>query len=191
MDNSRRNFLFGGFNKVKKITKLVIHKAETNSKPRAQFYLRPPGAVPEEDFINLCDKDCFTCLTSCPVYVIQKVQNPEIPEHNTAVIDPRIAGCSYCHDFPCITVCPTGALVEPGKPMGVAKVLDNCITNQHEFCEVCFHTCPEEYQALYKNKDGVLQVDKDKCVGCGSCVSACFLMPKAIEIHPLELPVVE
>ena len=182
MDNSRRKFLFGGFNKVKKITESALQKTIANN----QFYLRPPGAVSEKDFIQLCDESCVACLTTCPTYVIQKVQEPEIPEHYTAYIDPRIAGCSYCHDFPCIAVCPTGALTGEGKPMGVATILNNCITIEHEFCEICYHSCPEEYQALYKDKNGVLKVNEDKCVGCGSCVSACFLRPEAIEILPLK-----
>lgn len=186
MDNSRRKFLFGGLNRVKKITESAIQKTMAKPGSSNQFYLRPPGAVAEKDFIRLCDENCVACLTSCPTYVIQKLQEPEIPEHSTAYIDPRIAGCSYCHDFPCIAACPTGALIGEGKPMGVAKILYNCITNENEFCEICYHSCPEAYQALYKNKKGVLKVNEDQCVGCGSCVSSCFLRPEAIEILPLK-----
>ncbi len=172
--------MFGGFRKVKKITKSVITASDVKS--NTPFYLRPPGAVPEADFIRLCENDCLACLTTCPTYVIQKVQTPDVPEFHTAIIDPRISGCSYCKDFPCIKACPTGALVDTGKPMGVAKVLGSCITKEQEFCEICFHTCPEEHQALFMSKNGVLKVDEKECVGCGSCVSACFISPKAIEI---------
>ena len=36
----------------------------------------------------------------------------------------------------------------------------------------CIDVCPVE-GATYKRDDGVVVVDKDACIGCGSCVEAC------------------
>jgi len=35
----------------------------------------------------------------------------------------------------------------------------------------CIDICPEE--AIYKRKDNIIAIDKDKCIGCGECVDAC------------------
>lgn len=42
---------------------------------------------------------------------------------------------------------------------------------QHCSTPSCIDVCP--VGATYKRDDGVVVVDKDTCIGCGSCVSAC------------------
>ena len=182
MKSSRRRFLFGGLNWVNRIGKAATVQGEKIP----QFVLRPPGAIQEEAFVQACRKDCLQCLISCPVYAIQKIADPNSAAYHTAYIDPQVSGCSFCEHFPCIKACPHGVLVNDIKPMGVAEVLDSCVTKQGEFCEICLPSCPANHQSLFKDKKGVLQVDREKCVGCGSCVSSCFLLPKAIRIDPAD-----
>jgi epoxyqueuosine reductase QueG len=66
--------------------------------------LRPPGAVPEEEFLALCTR-CGRCLETCP-RIISLVP---LTESIIAVGTPRLyfncARCMRCND-----VCPTGAL---------------------------------------------------------------------------------
>ncbi len=77
-------------------------KAET---PR----LRPPGAVPEEEFIGLCIK-CGQCLQVCPYDSILLEDIDGKVGVGMAYIEPRERGCYLCEAFPCILACPSGAL---------------------------------------------------------------------------------
>ena len=71
--------------------------------------LRPPGAVPEDEYLNLCIK-CGQCLQVCPYdsIVLEPVTNGA--GYGMAYIDPTERGCYLCEAFPCILACPTGAL---------------------------------------------------------------------------------
>jgi ferredoxin-type protein NapG len=71
--------------------------------PRRQF-IRPPGALPEEDFLALCTR-CGKCIEACRT-VIHPVL---ITESILAAGTPRLYGsCPQCGR--CQWVCPTGAL---------------------------------------------------------------------------------
>ena len=182
MRSSRRQFLFGGLKRVHRIKEIAIKQKATES----EFILRPPGAIPERAFLRACNKECLQCLTACPIYAIQKVKDSLSPAYRTAYIDPTISGCSFCKDFPCIKACEYGALTTEVRPLGRAEVLASCITRQGEFCEICMTACPTDYRSMYKDQRGVLQIDQERCMGCGSCVSSCFLLPKAIAIYPMD-----
>ena len=44
----------------------------------------------------------------------------------------------------------------------------------------CINACPTG--AIHRNKDGIIVLDKEKCIGCMECVSACPY--DAMFIHP-------
>ncbi|WP_353662073.1 4Fe-4S dicluster domain-containing protein [Hydrogenimonas sp. SS33] len=71
--------------------------------------LRPPGAVPEEEFIGLCIK-CGQCLQVCPYDSIILEDIDGRVGVGMAYIEPRERGCYLCEAFPCILACPSGAL---------------------------------------------------------------------------------
>ncbi|WP_457606029.1 4Fe-4S dicluster domain-containing protein [Nitratifractor sp.] len=71
--------------------------------------LRPPGAVPEEEFIGLCIK-CGQCLQVCPYDSIRLEDIDGKVSVGMAYIEPRERGCYLCDAFPCILACPSGAL---------------------------------------------------------------------------------
>ncbi|NPA30221.1 MAG: 4Fe-4S dicluster domain-containing protein [Epsilonproteobacteria bacterium] len=71
--------------------------------------LRPPGAVPEEEFIGLCIK-CGQCLQVCPYDSIVLEDIDGKAGVGMAYIEPRERGCYLCEAFPCILACPSGAL---------------------------------------------------------------------------------
>lgn len=71
--------------------------------------LRPPGAVPEEEFIGLCIK-CGQCLQVCPYDSIILEDIDGKVGVGMAYIEPRERGCYLCEAFPCILACPSGAL---------------------------------------------------------------------------------
>jgi Fe-S-cluster-containing dehydrogenase component len=53
----------------------------------------------------------------------------------------------------------------PGKAFFVPKICNHCEKS------VCSQVCP--VGASYMTRDGVVLVDKQRCVGCGYCVQAC------------------
>ncbi len=71
--------------------------------------LRPPGAVPEKNYLSLCIK-CGQCLQVCPYDCIKLEDIEGKAGYGTAYIVPRERGCYLCKAFPCILACPTGAL---------------------------------------------------------------------------------
>jgi ferredoxin-type protein NapG len=90
--------------------------------------LRPPGAVPEKEFLGLCIK-CGQCLQVCPYDSIKLEDMDGRAGVGMAYIEPRDRGCYLCEAFPCILACPSGALDHEHDSiefihMGVAVVHD-------------------------------------------------------------------
>ena len=71
--------------------------------------LRPPGAVSEAEYLNLCIK-CGQCLQVCPYDSILLEDIDGGASMGMAYIDPTKRGCYLCEAFPCVLACPTGAL---------------------------------------------------------------------------------
>src|SRR5712692_4488244 len=71
-------------------------------------WLRPPGAVDEELFLDRCTR-CGDCLPACPYGSIKKDVATGYP-----VIFANESPCYLCEDFPCIAACETEALLPVG-----------------------------------------------------------------------------
>lgn len=145
--------------------------------------LRPPGARPEGEFLELCIK-CNRCTASCPYQAIKPAGWKYGAGVGTPVIEPEEIPCYLC--MICPEVCPTGALEPVAKrkvDMGEAFVIENdCFAFKGILCRACVDACPFQGEAL--KQDLLLQpvVDKKHCVGCGLCVPPCPAKPKAIKI---------
>ena len=74
-----------------------------------EIRLRPPGAVPEDEFLGLCIK-CGQCLQVCPYHAIELADWGKGHGVGTPYIDASIRGCWACEAVPCVLACPTGAL---------------------------------------------------------------------------------
>lgn len=84
--------------------------------------------------------------------------------------------CTGCNR--CIYVC---SAVKEGKfyPTKSRIQINNFTLNGYSVPSVCFQcpkpecleACPEE--AIYKNENEVVLVDREKCNSCGDCVTAC------------------
>jgi len=76
---------------------------------KAENRLRPPGAVPEKDFLALCIK-CGQCLQVCPYHSIELSDIGTGHGVGTPYIDANIRACYACEAVPCVLACPSGAL---------------------------------------------------------------------------------
>ena len=166
--------------------------------PDAFLPVRPPGSVPEREFLQMCIR-CGECFKACPNNVLQ----PEGFQQGleglwTPLVVADWAGCeSSCNA--CGQVCPTGAIrplpLEEKKEarMGLA-IVDQmmCLPfAEKEACDLCVQECTAAgYDAIEYMQVGT-QVDDDgnpvsdsgflapvvltdKCVGCGLCQTRCY-----------------
>lgn len=162
--------------------------------------IRPPGALPEEDFLLRCVR-CGECMRACPNHAI----HPALLETGleglwTPKIIPRIGHCVYECTL-CGNVCPSGALAvltkeqKHEKAIGLARFNHNrCIpwlacyrlsdlkqTGQDLNCGTCEEVCPVPTKAIryehVKLDDGrelrLPYVKEELCVGCGYCENVC------------------
>ncbi len=158
----------------------------------AGLRLRPPGALPEADFLSACAR-CFKCGNACPNGCI-KYSGLEsgLSGAFTPYIQARDRGCTLCGE--CGKACPTGALkpFEPNREswvvsvdMGKARVnKEMCFSFHGRTCGACYRACPLAGTAM---KIGVFEtplVQLDGCVGCGLCEQACLHLPQAIRVIP-------
>jgi ferredoxin len=101
-------------------------------------YIRPPGAVNEEEFLRRCIR-CHKCGENCSAGCIKFVGPEGPPEaRGTPYIVPREKGCVLCQR--CNNGCPSGALqpIDPDHEslweevdMGVAVVDENICNSFH------------------------------------------------------------
>jgi ferredoxin len=166
----------------------IVHKV---SDPRL---IRPPGSLPEGDFLTLCQR-CGLCMKVCPTNVI----NPTLAEAGMAGFwTPHLVmtqgyceyTCTLCGD-----VCPTGAIagfsvrdkIERPIKIGSAYIdRGRCLPwSGNGPCIVCEEHCPTSPKAIYFKNDVVAGpdgaenqvqlpfVDLKRCVGCGICEFKC------------------
>ncbi len=156
--------------------------------PVYRAVLRPPGALPEKEFLDTCYR-CGNCVDVCPARAIRTMSAEEADGAGMPYIDPDLAACVVCDELACMKACPSGALrlvADPGDiHIGLAHVdQDVCVRKRGEDCTLCLDKCPVGTDAIGINKRGVVQVEPDGCVGCGVCQFYCPTTPKAIVVEP-------
>jgi ferredoxin-type protein NapG len=150
--------------------------------------LRPPGALPESEFLAKCYR-CGNCIEVCPAKAIHPMNRQDIEKAGTPYIDPDLAACILCEQLACMKACPSGALQVLGDKravkIGVARI-DRyiCLRRSSNLCSICIETCPLGREVVDVSDGGEVQVNPAACVGCGLCQFNCPVRPRAITIEP-------
>jgi len=164
------------------------------SKLPSPALIRPPGSLPEADFLNRCQR-CGLCMKVCPTNVI----NPALTEAGlsgfwTPNLIMTLGYCEYTCTL-CTSVCPTGAIkeltakekIQTPVRIGSAYIdRGRCLPwNGSTACIVCEEHCPTSPKAIYFKKDMIIKpdgqkteiqlpfVDLKRCIGCGICEFKC------------------
>ncbi len=166
--------------------------------PAAFRPVRPPGSVPEREFLDLCIR-CGECFKVCPNNVLQAEGFEQGLEGLWApMVKADWAGCDPSCNA-CGQVCPTGAIrplplaEKKVTRMGLAIVdLQTCLPHANlDACQLCVDECKAagynaiEFVQVHTEVDAAGQpiegsghlapvVLADKCVGCGICQTRCF-----------------
>jgi MauM/NapG family ferredoxin protein len=145
--------------------------------------LRPPGALPEAEFLAACLR-YGQCAQVCPQQAIQIGRGDKGLTIGTPYIEPRSSACDLCLD--CSKVCTSKALrtVEKEKvKMGTAVInQDRCLAWQGDECKVCYASCPFYNRAITLAEHKKPVVNPDVCVGCGICEHVCIVTPATITV---------
>jgi len=177
---------------------------KVNASPsRGNTLIRPPGSLPEEEFLKRCVR-CGECMKVCLTGGIQPaVFEAGIEGVWTPRLDFDLGYCQYACTL-CGQVCPTGAIREltPEEKartrIGLAHIdRSRCIPwSQGVDCIVCEEHCPTPEKAIKFISGEVLTlkgrrrvklpvVDYGLCIGCGICQYKCPLEDRpAIVVTP-------
>jgi ferredoxin-type protein NapG len=186
---SRRDLLTFWRKPLETVARTVRAPAPPPQPIRRPPPLRPPGTLHELLLVKHCTS-CGLCVEACPADAIFLLGEDWGAAAKTPAIDARKQPCVLCSGLQCSNVCPSGALlptfVNHDVRMGTARVdTTTCLTYQGTACTKCKDRCPQE-GALSFDDGGRLQVDPEKCVGCGLCEHFCPTEPQSIRAIPRD-----
>ena len=162
---------------------MAVPSEDAEGLVRAPRLIRPPGALPEPDFLSLCVR-CGQCMNGCPTNTLQPVWFSAglLGMFSPAIVPAR----KYCDPMcrTCGNVCPTGAILKMTREQrvwaktGTAIIYRRkCIAwEQKKSCMVCDEVCPYKAVEFEDREDlpyPVPHVIADKCGGCGYCEHYC------------------
>ncbi len=161
-------------------------------------FIRPPGSLPEPDFLARCIR-CGLCVKTCKTYGLQPAGFEKgLDGLWTPHLVPRIGGCEEkCHA--CGYVCPTRAIRDlPLEEKRFVKIgtavidKERCITWENDkTCLICDEICPYdaiEFRIVQTSTSSMKRpfVIADKCTGCGLCETKCPISGRsAIEVYSI------
>jgi MauM/NapG family ferredoxin protein len=181
------------------LTGLTVVAGDQSAKGavRPQRVIRPPGALPEPQFLSACIR-CGNCMAACPTNTLQPlwfdagllgIFSPAvIPRKNFC--DPLCTACG--------NACPTAAIQilsqsqRPWAKIGTAVIFrQQCLAWEYKkSCMVCDEVCPYDAVEFEKKPDlpyPVPHVIEDRCAGCGHCEHACPVYNQAaIVVTPMN-----
>ncbi len=159
--------------------------------------IRPPGAVPETDFLARCVR-CGECMKACPTNTLQPIGLLSgFTAFASPVITPQLGPCEP-HCTVCGQVCPTGTIrslpvsEKIWAKVGTAYVIKHkCLAWEFDQeCLVCDEVCPFDAVKLQRVEGlrvAAPFVDESRCNGCGFCEHHCpVLGDRAIVVEPMN-----
>jgi ferredoxin len=198
-DISRRRVLLAGFMGL-----LFYGFGRTSGASDKNFdksIIRPPGSVPEPEFLERCIK-CDQCIRVCPTNVLQPAGfEAGLEGVWTPILNMKMGFCDLNCTL-CGQACPTGAIqrITIEEKLGLGKNVDNgpvrlgtafydhgrCLPWSMETpCVVCEEVCPTSPKAIYSRmatftgrhgetlKLKQPYVEPTLCIGCGICEHEC------------------
>ncbi len=183
------NLLDKKFSKAKKLTDMIEQDQRAEAaEPVAAALLRPPGALPEEQFVNTCSMT-GQCVRACPVQAIKQTSASDSRSGMTPYIEPELQACIICDELACMKACPSGALnLVPREEIRMGQAVieyDHCLRMDGEDCRECVANCPIGETAIHLDSEyDSIEIEDAGCVGCGKCVMVCPADPNALMIEP-------
>lgn len=189
--HDRRRFFRVGLARVLRPAADFLERRLPLALPVVRARLRPPGALPEDRFLDTCFR-CGACADGCPADAISLIDSDDQRLHGTPYIDPSNRACVICEDLTCMKGCPSGALQLVDRlaiRIGLARVdHDVCVRSKGQECTICIERCPIGPSAIRLDADGRVQVVDPRgtalgCTGCGVCEEQCPTRPvRAIRV---------
>src|SRR5439155_5662761 len=122
----------------------VSRSKPTAPPPTPATWLRPPGALAEQDFLSTCSR-CGTCVSVYPAQAI-KIDTTGVRGGGAPYIVASEMPCVVCDGLHCMKDCPSGALVFTPLAqidMGTAVWHESlCVRSHGQDCKICVDQCP-------------------------------------------------
>jgi len=167
-DLDRRQFLKSGAVAVTAMAAIgagvTYIKKVRGTDTRSHLFLRPPGAIHEEDFIYGCIK-CGLCVQICPIQAVKLAGINEVLSYGTPYIDVREQACDFsCDSLQCVETCPTAVL----DFKQYEEVGGNALTEyqkEHDVSDPDFNPFKIQIQAMREAvKMGMAKVNEKTCL---------------------------
>ncbi|AWW34387.1 ferredoxin-type protein NapF [Mannheimia varigena] len=139
-------------------------QAESAAELLKRSAARPPFAVAEPLFLKQCN-GCSDCISACPYGLI-------FLNDDKASVEIDFSACDLCGK--CAEVCSTGALALNVPPdTGLRPSIDfSCVRQHKQSCLFCETVC-KPTALSFDPTTQKMQLDNEKCNGCGECKTAC------------------
>lgn len=165
----------------------AVSKGQPAPRRTSDSLIRPPGALPEKNFLARCVR-CAQCSLACPTNILQPTWlDLNLADMFSPSLDPRLGPCDpRCTS--CAKACPTQAIrALPAEErlwakVGTAVIIPNkCLAWEHKKkCMVCDEVCPYGAIEMVKAEGipvAVPKVLEERCSGCGFCAHHCPIRP--------------
>lgn len=146
-------------------------------KSSAKAEIRPPGAVQEDLFTELCDR-CDLCIPACPEKIVTR------GDGGFPALDFSRVGCTACGQ--CSKACPTGALAPSAGtwPAAYIQITESCLAYSGISCQACKDSCDHRaIQFPITRSVPLPEMHAQICIGCGECIGVC--PNQSITAHPV------